>query len=326
MGFKTENSLRQHIDECHKAQALSKNIQPSIQDIEPDQLEALLTDAVTACEVEYVRRFLPIASDEISNKLYMEAVTKSTAAMVELFINSGKDINKILLHPGSLNDYEVPLIEAVKAKNVEVAKFLLDHGCDIYGKPFWTVRTALDHAMEIPEIDMSMEMINLLIDHGIDLVNRKNLLTSLIPSDSGQDSQTIKRLELFKFALAKRDDFNDVLIKLAKKNCSIDIAKFLLRNGANINTRGSERNLGRGTPLYYAAGGTTVEAAQLAKFLLESGADPSANVRGRTAGERPGAQRISKWLGMTWDELVESTAAARVVTTIPKRQFTGRNF
>jgi len=48
IGFKAENALRQHIDDCHKE---SENIRPSIQDIEPDQLEALLTDAVTACEV-----------------------------------------------------------------------------------------------------------------------------------------------------------------------------------------------------------------------------------------------------------------------------------
>lgn len=320
MGFKAENALRQHIDECHKGQALSENIRPSIQDIEPDQLEALLTDAVTACEVEYVRRFLPRASDKISDKLYMKAVTTSTAAVVELFISSGKDLNKIFLHPARPGDYQVPLIEAVDAKNVEVAKFLLDHGCDIYGAmhtPF-SPRTALGYAMLIPEIDMSMEMINLLIDHGVDLAKRESGLASLIPSDSGQDLQTIKRLELFKSALKREDNFNDALIMVPKRSCSIGIAAFLLRNGAYVNTRGSsQNNQGFATPLYSAVRRNTAEAAQLAKFLLESGADPSSNVRGRTAGELPGAQNISKWLGMTWDELVESTAAARAVTTKP---------
>lgn len=319
MGFKAENALRKHIDECHKAQALSKNIRPSIQDIEPDQLEALLTDAVTACEVEYVRRFLPRASDEISNKLYMKAVTTSTAAVVELFVSHGKDINKVFPRPASPKNYWVPLIEAVKAKNVEVATFLLDRGCDIYGKKLSGVLqlTALDHAMGIPEIDMSMEMINLLIYHGVDLVKRAMHLFSMIPFDSRQDSQTIKRLELFKFALVKGDDFNDVLVGLAEKNCSIDIAGFLLRNGADVNTRGSQGGPQKRTALYSAVRKKTAEAAQLAKFLLESGADPSAKVRGRTAGELPGAQNISKWLGMTWDELVESTAAAQAVTTKP---------
>jgi ankyrin repeat protein len=320
MGFKTENALRQHIDDCHKDQALSENIRSSIQDIEPDQLETLLMDAVTACEVEYVRRFLPRASDEISDKLYMKAVTASTAAVVGLFISSGKDINKILLHSAGPGVSRVPLMEAVSAKNVEVAKFLLDHGCDIYGKDsgLFLNGTALDRAMRIPEIDMSMEMINLLIDHGIDLVKREASLGLLIPVDSGQDSQAIKRLELFKYALKRKDNFDDALAMVPKRSCSIEIAAFLLRNGAYVNTRGnSQNNNSFATPLYSAARRTTAEAAQLMKFLLESGADPFASVRGRTAGELPGARNISKWLDMTWDELVESTAAARAVITKP---------
>ena len=320
MGFKAENALRQHIDECHKDHALSENIRPSIQDIEPDQLEALLMDAVTAGEVEYVRRFLPRASDKISNKLYKEAVTKSTAAIVELFINSGKDINKILLDVSRPNEYLVPLIEAVEAENVEVAKFLLDHGCDIYGNESigFSPWTALDYAMIIPEIDVSIEMIKLLIHYGVDLTRRRRYLKSLIPSYNGQDSQVIERLEIFKFAWKNGDNFNHALKAVAQKNCSINIAEFLLRNGADVNIRGTFANTRTShTPLYSAAMRTTAEAAQLAKFLLESGADPSATVQGRTAGELPGAQNISKWLGMTWDEVVESTAAARAVTTKP---------
>jgi ankyrin repeat protein len=63
------------------------------------------------------------------------------------------------------------------------------------------------------------------------------------------------------------------------------------------------------TPLHHAAKKTTTAAAELMKFLLLSGANPntSALVRGKTltpSMER-GARNISKWLGMTWDELVK---------------------
>lgn len=267
---------------------------------------------MTAGEVEYVRRFLPRISDNISNKLYKQAVTTSTATVVELFINSGKGINKI--HDG-IYAGTVPLIEAVRAKNVEVAKFLLDHGCDIY-KRAYPKRAALDYAMEIPEIDMSVQMINLLIDHDVDLTKRNISLSQLIPSNREQDSQAIKRLELFKSTSRQGDDFNDVLRYLSEGNCSIDIAEFLLQNGADVNTRGSARHKCR-TPLQCAARKTTAQAAQFMKFLLEHGADPFAVYAGHKPGDLVGARNISKWLDMTWDELVESTVAARAVTTKP---------
>lgn len=306
--------MRQHVDRCHEDQTLFENPQPSIQDIEPDQLEALLTDAMAACEVEYVRRFLPRASEEISNKLYGKAVATSTAAVVELFINSGKDIDKILLDTADPNTYLVPLIVAIRAMNVEIAKFLLDRGCDLYkantaGED--KMSKVLDYAMMIPELDVSIEMIMLLFDHGVDLRKRHKHLVSMLPSFCGHDLQVIKQLELFKFALKKGDDYNDVLKFVPRRNCSVDIAEFLLRNGADVNTRGISASARNGTPLYIAAGRTTVEAAKFMKFLLEFGADPYVVVGGRTAGELPGARNISRWLGMTWDELVESTAAAR---------------
>jgi hypothetical protein len=55
-------------------------------------------------------------------------------------------------------------------------------------------------------------------------------------------------------------------------------------------------------------------SAEMMKFLLEMGADPDPPSRigdGKTADQR-GAKGISKWLGISWEELVEQTQHARM--------------
>ena len=73
------------------------------------------------------------------------------------------------------------------------------------------------------------------------------------------------------------------------------------------------------TPLHHAVIHDTSEAAELVKFLLYLGADPEAFSTSipstgsivRRIKDKKGAKRISKWLGISWDELVEKAKAER---------------
>jgi hypothetical protein len=102
-------------------------------------------------------------------------------------------------------------------------------------------------------------------------------------------------------------DLGNALKLVAQNNCSIVLAKALLELGANVNFRRGSTPQAM-TPLHHAAKKTSAEAAELTKFLLLSGADPaiSARVKGKEVipSMERGARNISKWLGMTWDELV----------------------
>jgi ankyrin repeat protein len=84
----------------------------------------------------------------------------------------------------------------------------------------------------------------------------------------------------------------------------------LIDLGADVNYRRSERYI---TALHHAARSTSAEAANLMKFLLLSGADP--DIQGLRSNLRvedeKGAKGISKWLGVSWKELVEQTKKAR---------------
>lgn len=119
-------------------------------------------------------------------------------------------------------------------------------------------------------------------------------------------------------------------LKLVSKNCcSVVLAKALVTCGAEVNYRVGRgaRDPGALTPLHCAAKKTTMEAAYLIEFLLLSGADPDTEIwSGRDGRKRytpsmePGAKGISKWLGRTWDELVEWAARERQAQGLPRVQ------
>jgi hypothetical protein len=98
---------------------------------------------------------------------------------------------------------------------------------------------------------------------------------------------------------------------------SVKLARYLVDAGAPVDFRRSSKYM---TPLHYAVTSDTPEAAELVKFLLGSGADLSAfsessPKRGnkiRRIRDEVGTKGISKWLGMSWDDLVENSRAERV--------------
>lgn len=112
----------------------------------------------------------------------------------------------------------------------------------------------------------------------------------------------------------------DALGNLADTTQSIRLARQLLAYGAHVDAR---RGDSFKTPLHRAASKSSSEASDFMKFLLYQGADPEAAIyelmgkkyrarRTRTRGkilkqvcDEKGAIEIRKWLGVSWQELVE---------------------
>jgi hypothetical protein len=98
---------------------------------------------------------------------------------------------------------------------------------------------------------------------------------------------------------------------VANTTCSVQLGKGLLKYGAKIEGATSLMS-----PLRVAARKSSAENAEFMKFLLVSGANPYAASRGRRRtdkkiSEEKGAQEISQWLGVSWDELVSQTQINR---------------
>lgn len=104
----------------------------------------------------------------------------------------------------------------------------------------------------------------------------------------------------------------DALVNVASTTQSIKLAKYLLDCGAAVDYRRSKSHR---TPLHQAAKASSTIAAEFMRFLLLNGADPEANSleivdrrslkkEGKRIRDEIGPKNISKWLNMSWDELI----------------------
>lgn len=113
---------------------------------------------------------------------------------------------------------------------------------------------------------------------------------------------------------------------VAKFGCSISLAEELLRRGARIDFQPRENC---GTALHCAAGNTSAMGAEMMRFLLLKGANPEATrvshpatrvshqglptnvAKQKRIRDEKGAKCLQKWLGKSWDDLLEETKHIR---------------
>ncbi|KAL9567379.1 hypothetical protein ACKAV7_008454 [Fusarium commune] len=108
----------------------------------------------------------------------------------------------------------------------------------------------------------------------------------------------------------KPRDRNKLLRDIADNTCSVNLARYAIQHGCEVDGKAHENSP---TALQFAARKTTQQAADLMKFLLLQGADPNMGAAKNKGSakimirDEKGAREISKWLELTWEELVERT-------------------
>ncbi|RKL31203.1 hypothetical protein BFJ72_g11220 [Fusarium proliferatum] len=117
------------------------------------------------------------------------------------------------------------------------------------------------------------------------------------------------------FDTRKAEERDRILRNIADSSCSVNLAYYAIQYGCKVDSKAYENCP---TALQFAARKSTQRAADLMKFLLLQGADPNGGaVKHKRSAEitkirdEKGAREISKWLGMTWEELVERTTEER---------------
>jgi hypothetical protein len=104
---------------------------------------------------------------------------------------------------------------------------------------------------------------------------------------------------------------------VARTTCSIRLATALLQYGADVK---GQKGILAVSPLQFAARKSSIENAEFMRFLLSAGADPEQVSRSRKPSDEIGAKEISRWLGITWNELVEQTRNQRISVDLQSNQ------
>ncbi|PVH83873.1 hypothetical protein DL98DRAFT_486212 [Cadophora sp. DSE1049] len=321
-GFLSRKMRDQHWEQCHREKTKAVKFE---QIPDEDEIQPLLFDLVRNDKVQVFESLLPLfatCSQGVKDALFRLAASSRSTAMVRLFglqdISPGAGIT-----PG--------ISAAVDSANMEMFTYLLEVSRHLqesssFGKE-WPVYLDFLEEMIISENRTFIQDLDVQIDNDRRLWKNQRCSFGLQSIDQrvlktvkgNPDNAATILLIWEKIGLAK--DFTtayrgDALVNVASSCCSVQLAKYLIDAGAPINHRRTAKYM---TPLHHAATHDTSEAAKLIKFLFASGADPesfstsgprSSNTVRRIRDEK-GARGISRWLGESWDELVERTKVER---------------
>ena len=302
MGFGSQARLNVHL-QYHEKQA--KKPVAHLADIDKDEdVELIILDAVKADDVDLVRDFIADVP-RFSKKFLKEALFSSSYEMLDVLLK----VRNSEPNNEQFNDSEV-LAYAVVVDNLEATRMLLNRGASLkYGVRDARTFDGIEKAIN----NISPEMIKVLLSdrHMQEMIAKNDrgdlevagpLRTHL---EVSQEARFIQCLSLLPDWIRKRKAFQRCFKANAQRCCSIAIAEFLLRNGVDINYHPNGGN----TALFSASKRKDQRAAEMMKFLLESGADPLGPTTPRVLpiADQPGPRNISKWLGISWGQLVEES-------------------
>jgi hypothetical protein len=322
-----------------------------VQNLAQDGVEALLSDLVQEDQVAVVQKVLStfpnaLQANDSRHKLRILAAFAASGAMLEL-LEEQAEYDEVKLVSEAWADC---IAESIKGRNGSTLRYFLSRvkpffddklQGSIYSQYFPRGREGKDHSHRVLLISQlvsndwleGMKIWVKWLRSGLNIFPRRGGNLTLIKklfggnkiilaaaSHSAGDQQLLCLWgDSGVVSLLGEMWASQTLRNVAEISCSITLAAYLLRHGANINSCPGNTQK---TALHRAAGNTSAEGAEMIRFLLLNGADPEADQKetgwnrtskrpGKKIREEEGAKGIHRWLGKTWDELVEETKRIR---------------
>ncbi|CEO59984.1 hypothetical protein PMG11_04631 [Penicillium brasilianum] len=327
MGFASRSQLQNHKSVCHLNAPL-KAIQ-MVQSPEQDEIVPLISDIIAMGMTAELKALLPRCLNLISDPMLSTLARESEfCGKLEIFRYPWEQRNFQYMGVDQQSFIRSYASEAIMGKNIEVLEYLAPRIAVTDKDNSNDLRTY----MRLGASSDSSRIFNIWKKQAREWNSDwliKEWLVRFLTKPTIQE-----RFADLLEAEASRGRFSPfqlsaVLKIIASTTCAPSIARILLKHGADVDYRTrkfSGRELIK-TPLLAAASKTTKDAAELMKILLLVGADPNASYYQRTqkafyhrrtkhseptfVGMEVGARQISKWLQISWTELVEWAAAKR---------------
>jgi hypothetical protein len=310
IGFVTLSDYQDHVRKCHNEAKPSRS--DPVGPLDTDEIQSLLLDLIKEDKVEEMRSVLPQARKlcyGVVDMLLRTAGTIGSLAMANVLCTH-------LFKPDDGAHYDINMITlaiaSIKGGNMELIEWTMSE----YGEQsrgIWDIPPINDLTISVlqsesPEIfDMwDKRLVARKADTALWWIRRTGISQRQIGQTLEARLLGVWRREA-RCGRFKERSLGKALSEIAQRSCSTTQAKVLLECGAFVDYRKSSSYL---TPLHHAARKNTLEAAELMKLLLLWGANPRPMSKRSTYGKKRisaevGPCNISKWLGMTWDELVQ---------------------
>lgn len=298
--------------------------------MDQDELQPLLFDLVRADRLSQVKQLLPsLPADSVFvvEKLQEVAAGSASGMMMALLLPNTANFSGFLFrHLTHLG------LEAARAGNSETSKYLAELVDEAIDSNVWdagsTLRLGktLKYALVQDSGDIWTIWEKKIVKHRHSDFGRRIAGSAVIchtVEGTANSELGEKRLKSLWLQLIGTISFSEQRISSALANvghttCSVNLATMLIQHGALVNYQPQNSYA---TVLQAAAVHDTLEAAIFMKFLLLQGANPTCKQhkvlkRGRAKSlvpveEERGPRNISRWLGITWEELVAQVRSER---------------
>lgn len=295
--------------------------------VDQDELEPMLFDLVRADKVAKVRQILPSLTDPrglIVRRLRGVAASFGSAMMMKILAPDGAMSGRLGLI--------ILISDAARAGNTETSKYLAEQFDQVENYNSWqrgysnTLGEALKHALMQDSAEIWTIWERIFLKHQ-DSASGQQIALSAVSrpaikgtarSELGETRLKSLWLRLMGTKSLSGNRISSALVNVGHTTCSVNLAAILIQHGANVNFQPQKQFP---TALQAAAAQDTLQAATFMKFLLFQGADPTFNqfksLKRRqkqslvSIGEERGPQGISRWLGITWEELVAQARSER---------------